>query len=81
MLDVEQMEIDLYNIILNRNTREWERTQFEEAKEDLAKMSIKQVIEKLEVNLRPLALRDNLTPDAMDFLFKNHRGVSECKGL
>ncbi|WP_230304949.1 bacteriocin immunity protein [Enterococcus faecium] len=46
MLDVEQMEIDLYNIILNRNTREWERTQFEEAKEDLAKMSIKQVIEK-----------------------------------
>ena len=70
MLDVEQMEIDLYNIILNRNTREWERTQFEEAKEDLAKMSIKQVIEKLEVNLRPLALRDNLTPDAMDFYLR-----------
>ncbi|WP_259471315.1 bacteriocin immunity protein, partial [Enterococcus faecium] len=64
------MEIDLYNINLNRNTREWERTQFEEAKEDLAKMSIKQVIEKLEVNLRPLALRDNLTPDAMDFYLR-----------
>ena len=33
-------------------------------------MSIKQVIEKLEVNLRPLALRDNLTPDAMDFYLR-----------
>ncbi|MEN2287379.1 bacteriocin immunity protein, partial [Enterococcus lactis] len=69
MLDVEQMEIDLYNIILNRNTREWERTQFEEAKEDLAKMSIKQVIEKLEVNFRPLAIRYNLTPVGMFFYF------------
>ncbi len=58
-----------------------ERTQFEEAKEDLAKMLIKQVIEKLQVNLRPLALRETWAPDAMDFYLKNHRGVSECKGL
>ena len=32
MLDVKTTEIDLYNIILNRNTREWERTQFEDGK-------------------------------------------------
>lgn len=67
MLDVEQMEIDLYNIILNRNTREWERTQFEEAKKTQQNVD-KAGDRKTRGQLASLALRDNLTPDAMDFI-------------
>lgn len=58
----------LYNLILNPNTRDWERQQLMTAKEELAtSVSLKEVLEKLEVSLRPLALRQNLTPDVMDF--------------
>ncbi|OJG63213.1 hypothetical protein RV08_GL001285 [Enterococcus mundtii] len=58
----------LYNLILNPNTRDWERQQLITAKEELAtSVSLKEVLEKLEVSLRPLALRQNLTPDVMDF--------------
>lgn len=58
----------LYNLILNPNTRDWERQQLMAAKEELAtSVSLKEVLEKLEVSLRPLALRQNLTPDVMDF--------------
>ncbi len=68
MLDEEKVTATLYNLILNPNTREWERKLLEQTKEQLSgRTSIKQEIEKLEAELRPLAIRGNLTPDVMDF--------------
>ncbi|MGM9902898.1 peptide-methionine (S)-S-oxide reductase [Enterococcus sp. 10A9_DIV0425] len=61
----------IYNLILNPNTRDWERQQLIEAKESLATtLSVPDVFEKLEVALRPLAIRNNLTPDVMDFYLR-----------
>ncbi len=58
----------LYNLILNPNTREWERKVLTRAKERLAEnRSVADAFVKLEAELRPLALRNNLTPDVMDF--------------
>ena len=61
----------LYNLILNPNTRDWEREQLIKAKEELASSgSLKEVLDRLEVSFRPLALRQNLTPDVMDFYLR-----------
>jgi peptide-methionine (S)-S-oxide reductase len=70
----------LYNLIINPGTREWERKQLIEARDqmearnqtDPRKQSIagqdqKRILAKLEAALRPLALRGNLTPDVQDF--------------
>ncbi len=68
MLDEEEVIATIYNLILNPNTREWERTLLRQTKERLGeKASVKQEVEKLEADLRPLAIRRNLTPDVMDF--------------
>ncbi len=57
----------LYNLILATGTREWERKQLIQAKNALEADQVQQGLAQLEAALRPLALRDNLTPDVMDF--------------
>ncbi|WP_297077525.1 peptide-methionine (S)-S-oxide reductase MsrA [uncultured Enterococcus sp.] len=57
----------LYNLILNPGTREFEREQLIQAKNQLENgEETKRVLATLETQLRPLALRDNLTPDVME---------------
>lgn len=68
---VEQELAELYNLILNPNTREWERTLLIQAKNQVGeRKQRKEILEMIEVSLRPLALRGNLTPDVMDFYLK-----------
>ncbi|EMF0066411.1 peptide-methionine (S)-S-oxide reductase MsrA [Enterococcus hirae] len=68
---VEQKLAELYNLILNPNTREWERTLLIQAKNQAGKRKQrKEILEMIEVSLRPLALRGNLTPDVTDFYLK-----------
>lgn len=58
----------LYNLILNPNTREWERYLLTTAKNGLDEPAkFNEQLAKLEAELRPLALRNNLTPDVTDF--------------
>ncbi|MFQ3565208.1 peptide-methionine (S)-S-oxide reductase MsrA [Lactococcus paracarnosus] len=62
---------DIYNLILNPGTRDWERSVLIIAKDELAVTSkVKVPLKKLELALRPLALRSNLTPDLADFYLK-----------
>lgn len=58
----------LYNLILNPATREWERSLFLSTKNAIENGEIFDTqLAKLEAELRPLALRNNLTPDVTDF--------------
>ena len=58
----------LYNLILDPNTREWERYLLTTAKNGLDEPAkFNEQLAKLEAELRPLALRNNLTPDVADF--------------
>lgn len=58
----------LYNLILNKATRTWEREQLMTTKKALERENNLAVeLAKLEAVLRPLAVRDNLTPDVADF--------------
>ncbi|MDR0298595.1 MAG: bacteriocin immunity protein [Streptococcaceae bacterium] len=58
----------LYNLVLDRNIREWERKQLMSALRNIeAGQSIKQELSEVEVSFRPLALRSNLTPRATEF--------------
>lgn len=58
----------LYNLILNPATREWERSLLIETKNQLDDgKQLESHLSKIESDLRPLALRENLTPDVMDF--------------
>lgn len=67
-LTQEEVLEKIYNLILNPNTREWERYLLTTAKDGLeADASFKDRVAKLEADLRPLALRNNLTPDVTDF--------------
>lgn len=64
----EEMLNDLYNLILNPATREWERSALLSTKKYLEDgATIDDQLSKLEAKLRPLALRNNLTPDVTDF--------------
>lgn len=77
-LSQEEILRDLYNIILNSGTREWEREQFSVTKNALENgENLKDQVAKLEAVLRPLALRNNLTPDAADFYLKITNTSSE----
>lgn len=59
---------DIYNLILRPGTREWERGRLVSAKNVLETTGdFKAGLAKLEAELRPLALRNNLTPDVADF--------------
>ncbi|QFG47574.1 peptide-methionine (S)-S-oxide reductase MsrA [Lapidilactobacillus dextrinicus] len=58
----------LYNLILNKATRTWEREQLMTTKKALEQENDLAVESaKLEAVLRPLAVRHNLTPDVADF--------------
>ncbi|WP_270329904.1 peptide-methionine (S)-S-oxide reductase MsrA [Lapidilactobacillus dextrinicus] len=58
----------LYNLILNKATRAWEREQLMTTKKALEQENDLAVeLAKLEAVLRPLAVRHNLTPDVADF--------------
>jgi peptide-methionine (S)-S-oxide reductase len=64
----EKILSQIYNLLLNPGTREWERTQLIEARNQLeAGQNYHLALEKLEASLRPLALRGNLSPDLTDF--------------
>ena len=70
-LNQEETLNDLYNLILNPGTREWERSLFVSAKNSLeANAYFDTLLAKLEADLRPLALRGTLTPDVTDFYNK-----------
>ncbi|MBL1226575.1 peptide-methionine (S)-S-oxide reductase [Enterococcus sp. BWR-S5] len=67
----EELLQDIYNLILNSGTREWERAQLVHAKNTLENdADFKGELSKLEAIFRPLALRNNLTPDVTDFYLK-----------
>lgn len=58
-MDKEQVFIQtLYNLILNPNTRDWERKVLIQTKNDIREnTSVKEQLSKLEATLRPLAIR------------------------
>ena len=67
-LTQEEVLGKIYNLILNPKTREWERYLLTNTKNALdEKGNFKEQLAKLEAELRPLALRNNLTPDVTDF--------------
>lgn len=58
----------IYNLILNPGTRDWERSLLLKARNALENgANFDTQLSKLEADLRPLALRNNLTPDVTDF--------------
>lgn len=66
-MDEERLS-QLYNLIINPGTRDWERSQLLAARDRLESgQEQKMILSELEAALRPLALRGNLTPDLQDF--------------
>lgn len=63
----EALMRDLYNLIINPATRDWERHLLVQAKNNRQQLSPTGQLKQLEADLRPLAMRNNLTPDVMDF--------------
>lgn len=73
-MDEERLS-QLYNLIINPGTRDWERSQLLAARDRLESgQEQKNVLSELEAALRPLALRGNLTPDLQDF-YDQLRGI------
>lgn len=67
-LNREEILNILYNLILNPATREWERSVLLATKQAIEECnSMDDYLSKLEAELRPLAVRNNLTPDMADF--------------
>lgn len=67
----EERERELYNLILNPKTRDWERSLLLAAKQRVSEEApLKEQLWWLEAQLRPLASRNNLTPDVADFYSK-----------
>lgn len=67
----EELLNDIYNLILNPATRDWERSLLVAAKVDIENGdSFETRLAALEADLRPLARRNNLTPDVTDFYLK-----------
>lgn len=70
-LTKEEALREIYNLILNADTRDWERLVLIETKDALeTKDNVTLQITSLEEKLRPLALRDNLTGEVADFYSK-----------
>ncbi|MEO1768545.1 peptide-methionine (S)-S-oxide reductase MsrA [Candidatus Enterococcus ferrettii] len=70
-LSQENTMTEIYNLILNSKTRDWERSLLLEAKDAIETgANYNETIAKLEAALRPLASRNNLTPDVTDFYQK-----------
>lgn len=69
-MDIEYLTAEVINLILNTHPREWERFLLTNAKNELVEQKRPaQVFATLEAKLRPLALRNNLTPAVADFYF------------
>ncbi|MBC2284035.1 peptide-methionine (S)-S-oxide reductase MsrA [Listeria booriae] len=67
----EEVLRDLYNLILHPGTRDWERSLMQTTKTQIETGgNVDNQIAKLGAELRPLALRNNLTPDVTDFYLK-----------
>ncbi|MFC4653276.1 bacteriocin immunity protein [Lactococcus nasutitermitis] len=69
-MNTEELEIlnRIYNLILDRDVRDWERHFLLETKNRIeAGGRMKTELSNLEANLRPLAMRFNLTPKMADF--------------
>lgn len=67
----EEIVRELYNLILNQGTRDWERSLLMTTKNALENQAnFEDQLAKLESELRPLASRNNLTPDVTDFYLK-----------
>ncbi|WP_373750907.1 peptide-methionine (S)-S-oxide reductase MsrA [Weissella soli] len=67
-MDQQVILAQLYNLILNPATRDFERANLLAAKQALeASQRLGGVLDKLIGDLRPLGARGNLTPDVMDF--------------
>ncbi len=69
----EKQEIlnELYNLVLDRNIRDWERQCLLHTKVQLENQGrLADELSKLEATLRPLPLRYNLTPKVADFYQK-----------
>lgn len=67
----------VYDLLLNPATTDFEREQLQVAKRT-AEQNERQAFATLEANLRPLALRDNLTPAVADFYAElTHEPVSQ----
>ncbi|GEQ50260.1 peptide-methionine (S)-S-oxide reductase MsrA [Tetragenococcus koreensis] len=67
----EEVLRELYNLIINKGTRDWERSVLTSTKDALeAGVNVNAQLAKLEEKFRPLALRDNLTGDVADFYLK-----------
>lgn len=67
-LNREEILNILYNLILNPATREWERSALLSTKQAIEDShNIDDRLSNLEAELRPLAVRNNLTPDVADF--------------
>lgn len=69
-LNPDEIQQDIYNLILNPATREWEREIMVQAKDKRASVTFNSQIDTLKSDLQPLAIRNNLTPDVMDFYLK-----------
>ncbi|KRM05272.1 peptide methionine sulfoxide reductase [Liquorilactobacillus ghanensis DSM 18630] len=67
MNDLPNLSEQVYNLILNPATRDWERQQLVAAKNALTERNVATVWAELEYRLRPLAVRNNLTPAVADF--------------
>lgn len=70
----------LYNLILNPATRDWERSVLSTTKNAIENGAhFDDQLAKLEAEFRPLALRNNLTPDVTDF-YNNLTGNTDAIG-
>lgn len=62
---------ELYNLVLSKHIRAYERTFLLQAKNQLEfGQNYAKVLSELEANLRPLAIRHNLTPQVNAFYQK-----------
>ncbi|WP_415627813.1 peptide-methionine (S)-S-oxide reductase MsrA [Oenococcus sp.] len=79
--DPEDILNDIYNLILNPATRDWERKQLLTGKKAAETgRPLKGALSDLEYQLRPLAARNNLTADLSDFYLKlTNNASSEAK--
>lgn len=69
----EKLEVlnELYNLILSKHIREWERKLILDTKNRIENQaSLSSELSRLEAELRPLALRRNLTPQVAAFYQK-----------
>lgn len=67
-MDQQEILAQLYNLILNPATRDFERANLLAAKQSLeTQQRLGSVLDRLIGDLRPLGSRGNLTPDVMDF--------------